>query len=85
MPPRAVLDESGAIRPQGVSYQQDVVNHYHEQLARVCGAVPTCEYDNGELQKYPLVAGDLNPDGNHLTVAGLQKYADLVWKTFFSR
>jgi hypothetical protein len=83
--PCDLLDESGAIRHQAVVYQQDVMDHYHQQLARVCGAVPACTYDNGELQNYPLVAGDLTPDGNHLTVEGLRKYADLVWKTFFAR
>ena len=61
------------------------MNHYHDQLARVCGGLPTCTYDDGALQKYPLVPGDLTPDGNHLTVVGLQKYADLVWEAFFAR
>lgn len=51
--------------------------------ARACAAVPACNYDNGALQKYPLVAADLTPDGNHLNAGGHQKYADLVWKTFF--
>jgi lysophospholipase L1-like esterase len=82
--PCDILDGAGTIRPQAVVYQQDVMDRYHEQLARVCGAVPTCRYDNGALQKYPLVAADLTPDGNHLTAAGHQKYADLVWKTFFA-
>jgi lysophospholipase L1-like esterase len=82
--PCDLLDGSGTIRHQAVLYQQDVMDHYHQQLARVCATVPTCKYDNGALQKYPLVTADLTPDGNHLTVAGQQKYADLVWKTFFA-
>ena len=57
---------------------------YQQQLKIVCGAMPVCNYDGGALQTYALAAGDLAPDGNHLSVPGHNKYADLVWKTFFS-
>lgn len=82
--PCDLLDASGAVRHQAVVYQQDLMDHYHSQLAHACGAVPACKYDNGALQKLPLVAADLTPDGNHLNAGGHQKFADLVWKTFFA-
>jgi GDSL-like Lipase/Acylhydrolase len=82
--PCDLFDDSGAVRHQGVVYQQDVIDHYHEQLKNVCGTIPACTYDGGALQTYVLAAGDLTPDGNHLTVQGHKKYADLVWKTFFA-
>jgi hypothetical protein len=81
--PCDLFDSSGTVRHQAVVHLQDIIDHYQQQLTSVCGAMPVCNYDGGASQTYLLAAGDHAPDGNHLSVPGHNKYADLVWKTFF--
>ncbi|MDQ7907601.1 GDSL-type esterase/lipase family protein [Phytohabitans sp. ZYX-F-186] len=81
--PCDTFDANRRIRPKAVAYLQDVVDHYHQQLATVCAAFPTCTYDQGALQKMTLVPADLSPDLNHLSIDGHRKYAEHAWNALF--
>jgi lysophospholipase L1-like esterase len=77
-------DAHGNRSATGIAYQQDDIDHYDKAMAAACAAVPNCHSDNGAMQRLNVVPADLTSDGNHLTVTGLRKSADLVWSTFFS-
>lgn len=81
--PCDLLDPAGHIRTSAVNYEQGIVEHYQQQVAVVCRAVPHCHYDDGALQHFPLTTADLTPDANHLSVSGHKKYAELAWNAFF--
>ena len=59
------------------------IDHYNKAMAAACATIPVCHYDNGAMQRLGVVPADITEDGNHLTVSGLRKYADLVWAIFF--
>jgi hypothetical protein len=82
--PCDLLDASGRPVPAHIAYEQNIYDHYHHQLAVVCGAFRPCRYDNGAMQHLTLTATDLAADSDHLSVQGLKKFADLVWRTFFA-
>jgi hypothetical protein len=77
------VDSGDKRRPAGVVYLQRIFDHYDDELATSCAAVVHCHYDNGAMQHLDLVPADLTSDGNHLSIHGQAKYADLVWSTFF--
>jgi hypothetical protein len=81
--PCAPFDSAGKRRPAGIAYLQGVFDHYDGELATRCAAVAHCHYDRGAMQHLALVPRDLTSDGNHLSIHGQAKYADLVWRTFF--
>jgi hypothetical protein len=83
--PCALFDVVGNQVPAGITYLQDVTDHYDHALAVACAAVSTCHYDNGAMQHLAISAADLTSDGENLSVTGLRKYPDLVWATFFTR
>jgi lysophospholipase L1-like esterase len=78
------LDAAGKQRPTAIAYQQDVVDHYHQQLATACSAVPGCVTNNAALQKLEIAPTDISSDGNHFTVQGHAKFAAAVWRIFFT-
>jgi lysophospholipase L1-like esterase len=82
--PCAPFDSAGKRRPQGIAYLQRIFDHYDNELANSCAAIADCHDDNGAMQHIDLVPADLTSDGNHLSVHGQRKYADLVWSTFFA-
>jgi hypothetical protein len=82
--PCALFDVVGNQVPANIAYSQDVTDHYDHALAVACAAFPTCHYDNGAMQHLAIGPTDLTSDGENLSVAGLRKYADLVWATFFA-
>jgi lysophospholipase L1-like esterase len=81
--PCAPFDSGDKRRPAGIAYLQRIFNHYDDELATSCAAVAHCHYDNGAMQHLDLVPADLTSDGNHLSIHGQAKYADIVWSTFF--
>ncbi len=59
---------------------QGLVDDYFGIVTEVCARYPTCKTDAGANQDMDLVAEDLTPDMNHLSVAGHAKMAALEWK-----
>jgi hypothetical protein len=70
---------SGRLRPQAMSYLQQVVNHYFERIVDVCARHRNCYTDHAALQQMTLTPADLTPDHNHLSVHGLHKMAAIAW------
>jgi hypothetical protein len=81
--PCDLIDWVGKVRPAGVAYLQDVVDHYDEQQAAACAAVPTCRFDNGALGDMVVVPADLSDDG-HPSIEGHRRTAEVVWRAFFA-
>jgi hypothetical protein len=79
--PCDLFDGAGRPRPAQMKYQQKVIDDYLAQVATACRQVQTCHYDDGALAHMPIVAADLIPDFNHLSIAGQAKQAALEWKT----
>ena len=82
--PCAPFDANGNRSASGIAYQQDDLDHYDNAMAAACATISACHYDKGAMQGLGVVPADMAEDGNHLSVSGLRKYADLVWATFFS-
>lgn len=68
------------IVPARETYLQRIVDDYFGIVTEVCARYPTCKTDAGANQHMDLVAEDLTPDMNHLSVAGHAKMAALEWK-----
>ena len=68
------------IVPARETYLQKIIDDYFGIVTEVCARYPTCKTDSGANQHMDLVAGDLTPDMNHVSVAGQAKMAALEWK-----
>jgi len=77
--PCDLFDVTRAPQPDRIAYLQDIVDHYHAQLAASCAQIPACRYDQGAMQRMTVVPADLTPDGSHLSVQGQRKHAELTW------
>lgn len=78
--PCDLFDPAGKAVPQHWRYVEQVTRRYQAQVAAVCKQFPTCRYDGGALYRMKIVAADLATDGQHLSVAGHRKQAELEWK-----
>jgi lysophospholipase L1-like esterase len=77
--PCDLFSPSGKAVPAHWRYSEKVIQGYHAQLEAVCKQFPTCRYDGGALYRMVITAQDLAPDGQHLTIAGHRKQAELEW------
>jgi lysophospholipase L1-like esterase len=77
--PCDIFDVTRVPQPARIAYLQDIVDHYHAQLAASCAQIPTCRYDQGAMQRMTVVPADLTSDGSHLSVQGHRKHAELTW------
>jgi hypothetical protein len=78
--PCDMFSPSGKAMPAHWHYQDSVIKGYQAQLASVCKQFANCVYDDGALYRLKITAGDLAPDGEHLSIAGHAKQAALEWK-----
>jgi len=78
--PCDMFDPSGKAVPAHWQYQDSVIKGYQSQLATVCKQFANCVYDDGALYRLKITAGDLAPDGEHLSITGHAKQAALEWK-----
>jgi hypothetical protein len=78
--PCDMFDPTGKAVPAHWAYQEKVILSYHHQLETTCAHFPTCQYDGGRLYRMPITAADLTEDGNHLTISGQRKQAELESK-----
>jgi hypothetical protein len=78
--PCDMFDLAGKKVPSHWTYQDEVIQHYQAQVATVCRQFPTCRYDGGALYRMKIEASDLAYDGQHLSVSGHRKQAELEWK-----
>ncbi len=77
--PCDLFSPSGKAVPAHWRYQEKVILGYQGQLADVCQKFPSCVYDGGALYRMPVTAEDFATNGNHLTIAGHAKQAELEW------
>jgi lysophospholipase L1-like esterase len=77
--PCQLFKPDGTVRPAGVRTLQRIVDSYWAQVVKVCAAHPGCYTDGGAEQKLVPTAQDLVSDGNHLSVAGHEKFAAIAW------
>ena len=77
--PCDLFDVTRVPQPARIAYLQDIVDHYHAELAASCAQIPACRYDQGAMQRMTVVPADLTSDGSHLSVQGHRKHAELTW------
>jgi hypothetical protein len=77
--PCDTFDSSGALRTEGITYLQDVIDHYLARVADACSQIAQCVYDDGAIANLDITVDDLGPDFNHLSIAGHAKMAATVW------
>ncbi len=62
---------------------QAIIDSYDQVVVTVCAAHPNCQSDGGAARNIVETAADLGNDQNHLSVAGLHKYAAAMWHVIY--
>jgi hypothetical protein len=78
--PCDLFSPAGQVVPAHWRYAEKVIRGYQTQLATVCQKFPTCRYDGAALYRMVMTAADVTPDGNHITVSGHRKQAEVEWQ-----
>ena len=55
------------------------IESYEAEQARMCAAAPLCSTDDGALTAFVPEPGLTSPDGNHNSIAGHARLAELIW------
>ena len=55
------------------------IESYEAEQARMCAAAPLCSTDDGTLTAFVPEPGLTSPDGNHNSIAGHARLAELIW------
>jgi hypothetical protein len=77
--PCDLYSPSGKPTPSHWAHLQRIIDGYYAVLAATCARFPRCRYDGGALAHLAVVAGDIAPDYNHLSVQGQRTVAALEW------
>jgi len=77
--PCATFDESGAPKPDGIAYLQDVIDQYFAVIVARCEERANCFTDESASRAMAVEPDFLSPDYNHLSIAGHREYAATVW------
>jgi len=77
--PCATFDESGAPKPDGIAYLQDVVDQYFAVIVARCEERANCFTDESALRAMAVEPDLVGPDYNHLSIAGHMEYAAIAW------
>jgi hypothetical protein len=77
-----LFDATGTIQPANISRLTTITQGYEGSLTATCAQVPQCVYDDGAMSKFDFQVSDFLVDaGNHLTVSGQARLAELMWPT----
>lgn len=77
--PCAAFDSAGNLVPAHIAGLQDITDHYFAAQAASCRQFPQCKDDGGAWQRMIVTAADFSDDGNHSSVAGMAKRAQVTW------
>jgi hypothetical protein len=74
------FDSTGKERPEALVSGQAITDAYGEALRASCAKFPACTFGGDEMRAMEVVDADIAPDGNHLTISGLNKMAAIAWE-----
>lgn len=81
--PCDVFDRSGNELPEAMTYYQDVIDQYQQQLESGCAMVANCTYGGDAVRNMVIDADDLTVDSYHLSVRGQAKMAEVTWSVLY--
>ena len=81
--PCDAFDKTGKLSTAHVAGLQDITDHYFAQEASSCAQFPNCTYDDGAWQRMVVVSEDFSDDGNHPSIQGHAKRAQVTWAALY--
>ncbi len=73
------FDLEGNLNKAQLASLTATIESYEAEQARVCAAAPLCSTDDGTLAALVPEPGLMSPDGNHNSIAGHARLAELIW------
>lgn len=77
--PCAFFTPSGERAPEGIANLTAIIEGYEAELDRVCATVSQCRRDGGLFKTYADTAEGIAIDGQHLSIVGHARTAELLW------
>ena len=83
--PCAFFNPDGSTNHEHIAGLTAIIESYEAEQQRVCATVPQCSTDDGAFARYVPVPGDRSSDGNHLSVEGHARLAEVIWPSVAER
>ncbi len=77
--PCAFFNPDGSLNQEHIAGLTAIIESYEAELQRVCATVPQCSTDDGAFARYVPVPTDRSSDGNHVSVQGHARLAEVIW------